>query len=233
MATFAQLCEQFFDELDGRPVQFTTTNLGRNADGELYITEPRERHAVKWIKDAYLRILQYTDQWDFMHKRGEFLRIKAGRTDYTKASYEKIDKDSLYYTRSGSAARTPVFINSYDWWVQQERSTPTVSGSPIYLVEDPDDKWIVWPSPTFDCVIHADWWVKPCEMTNAGDSPVWDEAYHDILVWEALRLFAVEYKDIDTTPQILNRVSVVYPQKWARFREAYLPKIGTPPVFMQ
>ena len=233
MATFAQLCEQFFDELDGRPVQFTTTNLGRDSDGELYITEPRERHAVRWIRDAYLRILQYSDQWDFLHKRGVLLRVKAGKEEYPKTSHDQIDENSLFYTRVGSTARTPVFVNSYDWWVQQERSTPFVNGNPIYLIETPNEDWKVWPVPVFDCDIYADWWVKPTGLSDACDEPVWNEDYHSLVMWEALRLFAVEYKDIDTTPQILNRVQVVYPQLWDRFTKKYLPHIGQPPVFMQ
>jgi hypothetical protein len=233
MATFAEICERVFDEVDGRPVQFTTVNLGRDADGELYITDPTQRNVVRWVKDAFRRIQQETDHWKFLHKRGVFITSVANVTDYTKRNVREVDETSLYCIKSGSTGRSPMSLVPYSWWQGWERAGDSSSGQPSCLIEMPEEnKWKLWPTPTGVWTVYADYWLKPYEFEAADDEPLWDSEYDDLLTWMAIQLLSDEFSNEEKQAQVLlKRVDRNLPALLERFRDRYYPQFEGPTGF--
>jgi hypothetical protein len=224
---FGEICTAVYDEVNGRPVVFSSTDLGRTWEGDLYLTEPTQRNIVRWVRDAYRRVNMLSDQWTFLHRRGVFLQLLAGTETYTQDNGQ-VDRYSLYSVRPGQTPRTPVQIMDYAWWVQQERSGPAVSGAPHYLVETPPGTWIVWPIPVEAVDVVGDWWVRPVDLVNVDDEPVWAEEFHMLLVWEAVKMFAAEFGQEGAGPVLMTRYAENQPILWNRFKQRYMPLVGNP-----
>ena len=38
-------------------------------------------------------------------------------------------------------------------------------------------------------------WYKPAGFSSINDTPIWDEEYHSLVVWEALKVASLEFTD--------------------------------------
>jgi hypothetical protein len=224
---FGEICTAVFDEINGRPVVFASTDLGRDIDGELIVSDPTQRNVIRWVRDAYRKINYNSDQWSFLHQRGTFLELRPGEDTYEKDN-GKVGKYSLYSVRPGQTARTPVSIMEYSWWVENERGGPTTRGGSVYLVETPTRIWKVWPVPVYEQNVVGDWWARPSTLLHVGDTPVWAEEFHELLIWEAVKLFAAEFGQEGAGPALMTRYAETQPALWNRFKQRYLPMIGNP-----
>lgn len=223
---FKEICESVLEESDGRGIQITSVALGRDTAGDLYLTEPTHRNIVRWVRDEYEKIQNSSSHWEFHHKRGTFLTLTSGNDEYIKRNVREITNGSLYIIQSGTTAKIPITLQSYDWWLQQERSGTTATGSPLNLIDAPLDKWIVWPTPTTTWTLYADWWIEPGELIAADDEPIWDERYHSLLRWGVIELYAAEFSgeaSTGSTPKLLARAARMLPPLRAAFIHDYLP----------
>lgn len=231
MSTFAQICQSVLEESDGRVETFTSVNLGADGSGDLYITEPHKRNIVRWVKQALKSIQHESSYWDFMHKRGTFLTAVADKEEYVKRFVREIKENSVYAVQSGSTGRVPLIVWDYDYWVERERAGATATGGLRWLLRAPSEKWILYPVPTTSWTVYADWWLHNYEMDSTDDEPPWDEEYHDILMWEAIKMWAAEYEGEGSAPRLLARVDQKLPQLMSAFRRRYLPRLqGAPPL---
>lgn len=229
MATFIEICEAVLEEADGRVTSFPSVDLGTTSGGEYYITDPTQRNIVRWTNEVYLQIQQQMIQADFMHKRGLFITTTSGVSDYTKTSVREVNAHSVYATPSGSVGRTPVYVSSYDDWVQSERfGSETDNGSPLWLIRMPNEKWKLDPVPSGTWLVYADWWLEPAKFETADEEPVWDESYHDLLKWKVLGLFAAEFQNEGSGPILRDRIQQMLPPLESAFKRRYVPAIRPP-----
>jgi hypothetical protein len=135
-------------------------------------------------------IQRQSQQWGFMHQRGLFFTTTAGVENYTVGSVREIADHSLYYRRPGLTAQHPVFILSYEDWSLEQQSGVGRDGPPLFLVENPDHTWRPYPTPDGVYNFYADWWLRPSEMANIDAEPIWDEEFHEILLYDVLELAA-------------------------------------------
>lgn len=149
----------------------------------------------EWLSDAYLRIqIEYT-QWKFFHKRGLILTTEADVAEYTLSGIKDIKKDSVYCTQVGESTRFPLHYFDYDSWVLEEQVNLQRAGNPLYFIKLPDGKYRIEPEPTEAWQIWGDTWYKPAGFSSLTDEPIWDERYHGLVVWEALKVAAMEWAD--------------------------------------
>jgi len=228
MPNFQQICESVLEEANGRPVTFPSVNLGKDNDGNYYVTNPTQRNIIRWVNDLNLQIQVHMQYADFMHKRGVFLTTAAGTETYTKSRVREIDARSLYAIKSGTSGRTPIEVAAYEEWLQSERAGDTSSGSPRSLIRLPDDKWLVDPTPSGVWDVYADWWLVPAKFDDACDEPLWAEEYHDILKWKALGLFASEYGNEGAGAILARRIETFLPTMEAAFNKRYLRPVRGP-----
>lgn len=231
MATFAQICSSVLEESDGRVVTFSSTNLGTDSNGALYVTDPTQRNVIKWVSQAYREILDMTPYWSFLHRRGTLFKVSAGKATYPSTT-PRVRDGSLFFRATGSTARIPVYLESYAWWTELQQALVVSAGYPMYLVDAPDDSYLVWPTPTASGEIYGDYWVIGEDLSTASDEPIWNERYHDLLIWRALQKFSTEFAG-EGAGQILEaRIALSFPSRWNAFKREYYPASSSPCVSM-
>ena len=232
MATFKEICESVLAEANGRPTEFPSTNLGKDADGDYYVTDPTQRNIIQWVNDLNLRKQQMYVQASFMHKYGVFLQVREGVEEYRKKYVREIDQNSLYSIPAGTSGRMPINVCRWEDWQQQERTGATTSGVPLTLIRMPDEKWLLDVVPIGDYSIYGSWWVFPSLFDEPDDEPLWDCSLHDILKWEALQLFALEFLNEAQHDILSARINLMLPTLDREFRRRYLPDFEQPDQLM-
>lgn len=149
----------------------------------------------QWLSDAYLRIQVASDQWKFFHNRGLILTTVSGTAEYTLSNVKEIDRDSVYCVKSGETVRFPMCFMEYDDWVRDEQINLQMGGDPKFLIPLPNGKYRVEPDPTAVWEVYGNVWYKPAGFQDLADEPIWEDTYHDLVVWEALKVASMEWAD--------------------------------------
>lgn len=69
-------------------------------------------------------------------------------------------------------------------------------GAPRYWTRIDDDLYF-WPTPDKAYTINLDYTKDPPDLTADGDSPIFDDTYHDVLVWGAIAELTFRERDPD------------------------------------
>ena len=219
---FKEICEAVLEETDGRGVQLASVDLGRDDGGDLILTQPTHRNIVRWVADEYMRIQRESANWEFHHQRGLFLTLTATEDTYTKPGIRRLNERSFYAVKDGTTAREPVAVQDYSWWIEQVRRGINSGGSPFYLIEAPQDQWIIWPTPAAVYRIYGDWWIEEEELLLASDVTLWDDIYDRLLVWGVVELYAAEFASEGSLPKLMARAQRMLPSMRAAFNRKYL-----------
>lgn len=180
----------------------------------------------QWLSDAYLRIQVEFDQWKFFHKRKMVFATVAGKAEYYLHNVKEISKESLYCKRAGENARFPMYFLDYDLWVADEQLNLQRQGDPRYFISLPNGSYRIEPVPTETWQIWGDVWYKPAGFENLTDEPIWAEEYHSLVVWEALKIAALEFVDSKKAPRMQANLTVNLPPMRRAFNYEYLNPKG-------
>lgn len=180
----------------------------------------------EWLSDAYLRIQVEYEQWKFFHSRGLILSTVAGVSEYTLCNVKEISRDSVYCNKYGETTRYPMYFMEYGEWVLDEQINLQQQGDPRYLIKLPNDNYRVEPDPTERWEIWGDVWYKPAGFDSLNDEPIWDEKYHSLVVWEALRVAALEWPDDKKVQRMQANLTVNLVPMRRAFNYEYLDSKG-------
>lgn len=181
----------------------------------------------EWLSDAYLRIqLEYT-QWKFFHKRGLIFTTIAGISEYTPNNVKEIKADGIYCNRVGESVRFPLYHYEYDNWVLDEQNYSIQTGNPLYFIKLPNGKYRIKPDPTEAWQVWGDIWYKPAGFYGLTDYPIWDEEYHWLVVWEALKVAALEFADSKKAQRMQANLVANLPVMRRAFNYQYLDPKGS------
>jgi hypothetical protein len=181
----------------------------------------------QWLSDAYLRIQIEYDQWKFFRTHGLILTTKVDIPEYAPYNVKDISKDSVYCVKNGESARFPMFFMEYEHWVQNERINLQQAGNPMFFIKLPDNTYRIDPIPTEVWKVYGDVWYKPAGFEELTDEPIWDEKYHNLVVWEALKVAALEWPDNKKAQRMQANLSVNLPPMRRAFNYEYLPSKGS------
>lgn len=181
----------------------------------------------QWLSDAYLRIQVEFDQWKFFHNRGLILTTVIGTSNYTLANVKEISRNSVYTNKVGEFTRFPMYFMSYQEWVLEEQINLQQVGNPRYLIELPNGDYRVEPDPTEEWEIWGDVWYKPAGFVDLTSEPIWDEKYHSLVVWEALKVAALEFVDNPKTARMQANLAVNLVPMRRAFNYEYLETKGS------
>lgn len=219
---FTDLCEFAAEEVNGRPLTFSSVLLTS-------VTDPFQRRVIKGINKAYMDIQLYSRFWRFLNKRGALLNIKTGVTEYRLTQVQTIDYSSLYLTKSGTTARWPIYEEPYNDWQMREQVETSSDGIPLNLIRASDpDKWHIWPSPIAAYVLNGNLQYKPGELEIACDEPIWDTQYHQMVAWLAVKQLEARVKTQDeiVSNQNTRAAGQLFQADWVAFCAQYLPYPG-------
>ena len=181
----------------------------------------------QWLSDAYLRIQVEFDQWKFFHNRGLILTTVIGTSNYTLANVKEISRNSVYTNKVGELPRFPMYFMDYQEWVLEEQINLQQVGNPRYLIELPNGDYRVEPDPTEEWEIWGDVWYKPAGFVDLTSEPIWDEKYHSLVVWEALKVAALEFVDNPKTARMQANLAVNLVPMRRAFNYEYLETKGS------
>ena len=203
----------------------TKVRIAMGDDVEPYVIPTQT--IFQWLSDAYLRIQIEYEQWKFFHKRGLILTTIPGTAEYSLHNIKEISKDSVYCNKPGEATRFPMYFLEYDTWVLEEQVNLQRAGDPRYLIKLPNDKYRVEPDPTEVWQLWGDVWHCPTSFENIYEEPIWDEKFHGLVVWEALKVAALEWTDNKKTQRMQANIAVNLPPMRRAFNYEYLNPKGS------
>jgi len=162
----------------------------------------------QWLSDAYLRIQLESEQWKFYHNRGLLITTVNGTAEYTISQVREIYRDSIYRNKVGETTRFPMEFMEYSTWVQEQQVGIQREGDPLFIVPLPDFSYRIEPIPTAAWEIRGDIWYKPSGFSNLSSSPIWDDEYHSLVIWEALKVASLEFADSKKVARMQANLSV-------------------------
>lgn len=180
----------------------------------------------EWLSDAYLRIQIEFDQWKFFHSRGLILTTVAGTSEYTLTNIKEVSKNSVYCNKVGETARFPMYFMEYEDWITEEQINLQRAGDPMFLIKLPNDSYRIEPDPTAAWQVWGDIWYKPAGFESVQDEPIWDEKYHSLIVWEALKVAALEWPDNKKAQRMQANLAVNLVPMRRAFNYEYLDSKG-------
>lgn len=181
----------------------------------------------EWLSDAYLRIqLEYT-QWKFFHNRGLILTTTAGTSEYMLFNVREIMSKGIYCNRAGEPTRFPMCYYEYEAWVLDEQSNLQQVGNPRYFIKLPNGGYRIEPNPTEAWQIWGDIWYKPAGFSSLTDEPIWAEEFHWLVVWEALKVAALEFADNKNAQRMQANLVANLPVMRRAFNYEYLAPKGS------
>jgi hypothetical protein len=181
----------------------------------------------EWLSDAYLRIQIEYDQWKFFHSRDLILTTVAGRAEYELYNVKEISKDSVYCNKVGESTRFPMYFWEYDNWVAEEQVNLQMQGTPRYFISLPNGNYRIEPDPTEVWQIWGDVWYKPAGFEFLSDEPIWDEKFHSLIVWEALKVASMEWPDSKKAQRMQANIAVNLVPMRRAFNYEYLESKGS------
>ena len=200
--TFLELCEQVFELHNRYPQVFSSTNLGKSG-GDWVVPDPIQRQVIRAVQNAYSYIVNFSSHWSFLRYRGKLLNLVAGVDTYTSGMYDNPVWDTLFVLEG--SYRRPVLQQSYDDWVNWQRSEQSPSGAVLFMTENPQGQWIVWPVPSVDCELWGEALLRDEGLVSDGDEPPWDEDLHWVVAELAEML--VEMR-LDSTEEAVQKLNV-------------------------
>lgn len=203
----------------------TKVRIAMGDDVEPYVVPTQT--IFQWLSDAYLRIQIEFEQWKFFHSRGKILTTVAGIAEYSLYNVKEISKDSVYCNRVGQTVRFPMYFLDYDTWVLEEQINLQRAGDPRYLIKLPNNSYRIEPDPTEAWEVWGDVWYDPAGFETLQDEPIWDEKFHGLVVWEALKVAAMEWTDNKKTQRMQANLAVNLPSMRRAFNYEYLNSKGS------
>lgn len=221
--TFLEICQAVLLESDQDSELLTGVAITPSMDEQ-------HRKVIRWVQQAYLKLQREYKWWDFHNTSGVFLTtLDDGTQDYTVADVRSVFKDSLKARKFGEAAEWSVTYLTYAEWRDRFNLYTGSEGVPLYFVELPSGQFRVEPAPNGICEVLADWTITFDRLVRDDDEPLWDEDFHEILVWLALEDYASDYE----APEMLApRIENHLPDLQNAFYRQYLPDIEEPMGFM-
>lgn len=219
-----QLCEWVAEEVNGKPLTFSSVAL----EGSNALTDPFQRKVVRGVQKVYMDVLMASRFWTFLNKRGRLLTIRSGISQYTMRDNQSLEWDSLYLTKDGTAARWPVIRETYDDWQRRERSVTNSTGIPLRVTTGKTlSEILFWPVPNDTYYLNGNAQITPVPLVEADDKPVWDDNFHDLLVW--LAVVHLESR-VRTKEEIVSQLNSSNAQsnataRYGAFCAQYLPPI--------
>lgn len=175
-----------------------------------------DKQYTDWTREAYLDVLNYARDWNFLWK--EFLFQGNGGREYGETEHGITDvatwgKGTVYALQNG--AMYPLHFIPWDEFRGYQISI-MANGLPASFSIKPDGKLIFDAAPQANVSIGGEYFVKPdTEIFDEGQ-PVFPERYHMIVVWRGLMLAAAYYAEPDKYAHGENMYSRMLIQMTAR-----------------
>lgn len=210
MSTFLQLCDDASREMG---VDSTGPTAVTNQTGEFL-------RIVNWVKNSYIELQNRYEYWRWMRK--PFTVNTVASTD-TYASTACTDTEAaaaisrfkrwwaddvdrpftIYLQASGVSAQQRLIWVPYDYFKRVYKFGPqqSVTGPPIHVSVDDNNKIVLGPNPDAVYVVGGDFQRSAQILAADGDIPEMPANFHQLIVYMAMRKFA----GYESAPEVMTR----------------------------
>ncbi len=164
-----------------------------------------------WIDDAWRRLQIEFHDWQFMRADFTLPLVAATQeydfTDASLTSFRRWKQDSfrIYLTASGVGAES--WLTYLPWEDFRDRylfgAQRAVQGAPVHFTVKPDKTLAFGPVPDDAYTVLGEYYKAPSTLVADGDEPTIAEEHHMLLVWYALRDYAL----YESAPEVLTRAN--------------------------
>lgn len=144
------------------------------------------QQAAVWIRDAWTEI-QRKQRWNFRWAVASF-DTEVGKRLYTLSdmglsSGDEVDLSRFYRTTEGT------WLSRFYW---RDSVGDSSTGTPIRVGQRPDNTVVLDPIPDEVLSYTFEYFSAPQILSEDGDTPAIDEAFHKAIVWKAIQNYARE-----------------------------------------
>ena len=150
---------------------------------------------VEWVKAAWLEIQNEREDWQFMWGTLTFDTVAnqdAFTVDTTDIKY--FDWVRIYEKSLGKTDENELPEITYRQMREDSKIGVEETDRPISFSIRPDKAIVLAPTPVEIYTITADYYQLPQVLTDNADIPTLPVAYHDIIVYKALMMFAAHFE---------------------------------------
>lgn len=161
----------------------------------------RPEKVVGWVRRAWVNIQNLSEDWPWMIKRFSAILI-PGALAYTPASFNITDwarwmpdhpeLDGMVihgpFQEAGEAGSELRQISHQAMERYVRGFNGEEGGKPQEWAIMPDNQILFWPRPDNDYVVRGYYHRSPQILTLATDVPEMPARFHDMIIWEAIRL---------------------------------------------
>ena len=191
-----------FLELVQRVARESGTIPGENQPASVVGTTGRLARMVHWTNDAWRGIQRSRTDWRWM--QGEFEgSLTAGSARYTSASFNLTrfarwrvngpteDRFSLYDPTIGVTDEGQLIFVPWDTFYVTKLRGSIDANRPAYFSVSPAREFVVSPTPDKTYTVRGPYQKSAQTLTANTDIPEMPEDFHDLIVWEALKLMGI------------------------------------------
>lgn len=174
---------------------------------------------VSWVKQSDIDIQLEREDWDFLY-RNAIGQLQVGMNIYLPGDLGMSD---LSWVKGVIVNGRAVTLDSWDAYTLQVRYQGKVNDTaetPSLITVSPENKIIVYPTPTQAVELDIDYYSSPVEMTTSTSESIIPSAYREMIVQRALMYFAENQEDTLR----YNQADLRYKQWLKRLTSAQKPK---------
>lgn len=148
---------------------------------------------VVWVKNAHNQIQLKNTDWRFLWAFGEGRTI-VGHREYRPADFGVAQFRTI---KSFFCDKDELIQRDWDWYLREVKAKGDTddTGVPQYFIVKPDEKILLYPTPTAEHTVNVDYYKRPVQLVNGTDNPVIPEEFHEAIVCRALMYYAHHEED--------------------------------------
>lgn len=184
-----------------------------------------EAQIVNAVKDAWLDIQDYRDQWKWMRDSKSFI-MTTGKTSYTPSEIfgpsnrlRNWHKDTFYIQESGGIKQPLAFVD-YDVYTHRHIND-SVSKKPHEYTIRPWDNTLLFQSPDMAYTILCEYQKTPQELSASADVPEMPSHFHIAIMYKALD----DYGAAMSFNEIQQKFNLKYVQALGGILREQLPSV--------
>lgn len=163
------------------------------------LANPDQQLVLEWVADAWVRIQELRTRWSFMEFPAT-VNILTDKNTYTPTEMGIPTIKEIVVGRTILLDTSDVFVRDMVWITPEEMeyyvTREPKTGEPEYYSTE-DGITTLYPTPDQAYKMKLRYMVNPVVLTNDTDEPACPEQFHKIILFDALREYAVS----DNSPE--------------------------------
>jgi hypothetical protein len=221
--TFLELCQRLVQEagISGGGPPAVTNQTGM------------KKKVVDWVARAWRSIQSEHEDWNFLWTPSSFQTV-LGQRDYDPVRNLQLNPEMarpdvrsfrIYPTALGPAQQgSLIYVPWSEWQMSNwDVGIPTAE-VPLHFTVLPSGVMRLDAIPVVAYTVEFAYYRVPFVLSANGDTPVIQERFHDIILYQALLYYAAH----EDAPEIERDARINFTTRMMELRRSYLPRLTHP-----